>query len=100
LAALAELVLSMIGQLQSRVRVVRLCLAILLAAALPFFVWPKITERETTVDLLAKNLERYARGQDLIVVNPWFLGPSFSWYYHGQTRWITLPELSEKRIHR
>ena len=100
LAALAELVLSMIGQLQPLVRIARLCLVIFLALTLPIFAWPKITERETTVDLLAKNLERYAKAEDLIIVNPWFLGPSFSWYYHGQTRWITLPELSEKRIHR
>jgi hypothetical protein len=45
-------------------------------------------------------LERYSAADDLIVVNPWFLGPSFSWYYHGKTKWMTLPELSEKRIHR
>ena len=85
---------------QSWIRLARLLLVIALAISSPFFLWSKITQRETTVDLLAKNLERYARPDDLIVVNPWFLGPSFSWYYHGQTRWMTLPELSEKRIHR
>ena len=67
---------------------------------LPIFLWPKITSRQTTIDLIAKNLQHYAATEDLIVVNPWFIGPSFSWYYRGQTPWMTLPELSEKRIHR
>jgi hypothetical protein len=100
LAALAELIISTLGQLQSGFRVARLGLVLLFAVTLPFFNWSKITERETTVDLLAKNLAQYARADDLIVVNPWFLGPSFSWYYHGKTRWVTLPDLTEKRIHR
>src|SRR5437016_3408085 len=82
------------------IRILRLILVVALGVALPFILWPKITQRETTVDLLAKGLQRYARPDDLIIVSPWFLGPSFSWYYHGQTRWMTLPELSEKRIHR
>ncbi len=82
------------------IRVARLVVAIALAVALPVFAWPKITERETNLDLLARNLERYARDRDLIIVNRWFLAPGFNWYYHGQARWMTLPELSEKRIHR
>jgi hypothetical protein len=45
-------------------------------------------------------LQNYARAGDLIIVNRWFLAPGFSWYYHGPAKWITLPELSEKRIHR
>jgi len=45
-------------------------------------------------------LQSYARDGDLIIVNRWFLAPGFSWSYHGQARWMTLPELSEKRIHR
>src|SRR5579864_900124 len=82
------------------IRVARLVVAIGLAVALPVFAWPKIVERETNLDLLARNLERYTRERDLIIVNRWFLAPGFSWYYHGQARWMTLPELSEKRIHR
>ena len=99
LAAVLELIIADLCRLQL-VRIARLILVISLAIIFPFILWPQITERETTVDLLAKNLQRYAGADDLIIVNPWFLGPSFSWYYHGQTRWMTLPELSEKRIHR
>ena len=99
LAAALELITAALCRFQV-VRIARLVLVIALGMLLPFALWPRITQRETTVDLLAKNLERYATSNDLIVVNPWFLGPSFSWYYHGTTQWMTLPELSEKRIHR
>jgi hypothetical protein len=99
LAAVLELIVAGLCRFQF-VRIARLILAVSLAIIFPCILWPRITERETTVDLLAKNLQRYAGADDLIVVNPWFLGPSFSWYYHGETRWMTLPELSEKRIHR
>jgi hypothetical protein len=82
------------------VRYGRLLVVIGLAASLPIFAWPEILKRDTTMDFVARGLERYAQAEDLIVVNPWFLAPSFSWYYHGQVHWMTVPELTEKRIHR
>jgi hypothetical protein len=98
-AAAADLVVGRLSRFVW-VRCGRLFVVIGLAASLPIFAWPKILERNTSIDLLARGLERYARAEDLIVVNPWFLAPSFSRYYHGQVRWMTVPELSEKRIHR
>jgi hypothetical protein len=99
LAAAAELITAKLCRFRW-VRVARLVVVIAMAGTLPFVDWPKIVERETIVDLLAKNLQRYARPNDLIVVNPWFHGPTFNWYYHGAAHWMTLPDLSEKRIHR
>ena len=99
LAAATELIVGLLSQF-AWVRIARLVLVIVLAAVLPIFAWPKITERETNLDLLARNLQIYSRSGDLIIVNRWFLAPGFSWYYHGPARWMTLPELSEKRIHR
>jgi len=99
LAAAAELIIGLLAQF-AFVRIARLGLVICLAAALPIFAWPKTLKRETNLDLLAKNLQNDAHDGDLIVVNRWFLAPGFSWYYHGPARWMTLPELSEKRIHR
>ena len=99
LAAAAELIIGLLSQF-AWVRIARLVLVIILGATLPFFAWPKIVERETNLDLLARNLQTYAHNGDLIIVNRWFLAPGFSWYYHGPARWMTLPELSEKRIHR
>ena len=99
IAAVVELIVSLLRQFVW-VRIGRLVLVITLAAVLPIFSWPKIVERETNLDLLAKNLQNYTRAGDLIIVNRWFLAPGFSWYYHGPAKWMTLPELSEKRIHR
>ena len=99
IAAAAELIIGLLSEF-IWVRIARLVLVIGLAVALPIFAWPKIIERETNLDFLAKNLQQYAREGDLIIVNRWFLAPGFSWYYHGPARWMTLPELSEKRIHR
>jgi hypothetical protein len=99
LAATIELIIGLLAQF-AWVRIARLVLVICLAVALPILAWPKVTERETNLDLLAKNLQTYAHDGDLIIVNRWFLAPGFNWYYHGAARWMTLPELSEKRIHR
>ena len=99
LAAAAELIIGTLCRFRW-VRVARLLIVITLGSALPFLVWPKIFQRETNVDLVVKVVEPYARPDDLILVNPWFLGPSFSWYYHGRARWMTVPHLSENRIHR
>ncbi|HJT45740.1 MAG TPA: hypothetical protein VJ721_05640, partial [Chthoniobacterales bacterium] len=98
-AAAAELIVGLLSQF-AWIRITRLVFSIGLAAMLPIFAWPKITERETNLDLLAQNLQNYARDTDLIIVNRWFLAPGFSWYFHGPARWMSLPELSEKRIHR
>jgi hypothetical protein len=99
IAAATELIIGLLSEF-IWVRIGRLVLVIGLAAALAIFAWPKITEHETNLDLLAKNLQQYAREGDLIIVNRWFLAPGFSWYYRGPVQWMTLPELSEKRIHR
>ena len=99
LAAAFELVIGLLSQF-AWIRIARLILVICLAMTLPIFAWPKITERETNLDLLARNLQTYSRDGDLIIVNRWFLAPGFSWYFHGPAKWMTLPELSEKRIHR
>ena len=98
LAAAAEVIIGLLSF--AWIRIARLVFVIALAATLPALAWPKITERETNLDLVAKNLQNYARDGDLIIVNRWFLAPGFTWSYHGQARWMTLPELSEKRIHR
>lgn len=99
LAAAAEMIIGLLSQF-AWVRIARIIFVVGLTIAFPIFAWPKITERETNLALLARNLQTYAHDGDLIIVNRWFLAPGFSWYYHGPARWMTLPELSEKRIHR
>ncbi len=67
---------------------------------LPIAAWSKIIERQTNIDIVAEKLRQDASANDLIVVNPWYVGLSFDRYYHGPVRWMTVPEMSERRIHR
>jgi hypothetical protein len=67
---------------------------------LPLADWPKIIERQTSIDIVAHKLEESAAPADLIVVSPWQFGIPFSWYYHGATPWVTLPVISDHQIHR
>jgi len=82
------------------IRIARLLFAIAALLFLPFTLWKSAHERLTDIDLVAQKLQQDARASDLIIVNPWFLGISFNWYYHGATQWLTLPEIGEHRIHR
>jgi hypothetical protein len=78
----------------------RLIFAAAALVVLPINAWPKIMERQTNIDIIAKKLAEAAKPNDLIVVAPWLYGISFNRYYHGQTPWTTLPTMSDLRIHR
>jgi hypothetical protein len=75
-------------------------LALAALAILPFYVWPKILERQSNIDLVAKKVTELAKPVDLIVVAPWQYGISFNRYYKGTARWITLPKIADLRVHR
>jgi hypothetical protein len=81
-------------------RVARLLFAIAGLLFLPFVVWPGVTQRATNIDMVARSLEQKVAAGDLIVVNHWHFGISFYRYYHGEAPWITVPVISEHRIHR
>lgn len=81
-------------------RVARLVVTATATVVLPFAAWPRIVERLTNIDIIAKTLEGQARPNDLIVVNPWFLGISFQRYYQGGSRWVTVPDINDHRTHR
>jgi len=98
-AANSDLILAQLCRIHW-VRVVRLGFVFALLIILPFAAWPQATERQTNIDIVAQELERDASTNDVIVINPWFVGISFGWYYHGPTRWLTVPIVSEHRIHR
>jgi hypothetical protein len=82
------------------IRLARLTFAIMALIGLPLADWPKIIERQTSIDIVAHKLEESAAPADLIVVSPWQFGIPFSWYYHGATPWVTLPVISDHQIHR
>ena len=85
---------------KTALRIAQLVFVITASIAIPFALWPKVIERQTNVDVVARQLETIAQPRDLIVVNPWFYGITFNWYYHGPTAWVTLPIISDHRVHR
>jgi len=82
------------------VRLVRISAVLIGTVTLPFAVWPQVVKRETNIDILAQKLEKDAGSNDLIVVNTWSRGITFNRYYHGPTRWMTVPNIQDHRMHR
>jgi hypothetical protein len=80
-------------------RIARILFAIVALAFLAFELWKVAHQRLTDIDVIAQRLEQDAAPNDLIVINPWHFAPSFYRYYHGPTRWITVPTMSEHRVH-
>lgn len=67
---------------------------------LPIVIWPSLLPAESNARLISETAQNEARAEDLIIVNPWSYGISFNWYYHGSARWLTVPELGDRRVHR
>ena len=81
-------------------RLIRAGTAVCLALIFGWLNRSLLIQRQTNADLIAKTLEQRSDPTDLIVVNPWQLGISVQWYYHGNTPWVTLPQIDDHRIHR
>jgi hypothetical protein len=62
--------------------------------------WSWLGLRRTNVDQVARVLGREAHAEDLVILSPWFLHPSFQRYYTGSADWITAPELPPSPITR
>jgi hypothetical protein len=62
--------------------------------------WQKVQVRQTNVDLAIQRLEEFSSAEDLILVEPWFYGISFSRYYRGSANWMTLPAIADHEMHR
>ena len=76
---------------------------VLAVMALLLIAWPAwswLGLRRTNMDRVARVLGREARAEDLIILSPWFLHPSFQRYYTGPAGWITVPELPASPITR
>jgi hypothetical protein len=82
------------------IRIARLVLVIFALLGLPGAVWSRIVTRQSNMDTVAHKLAASAQPNDLIVVNPWFLGVGFNWYYAGKTPWTTCPSFADHRMHR
>jgi hypothetical protein len=84
----------------SWIRIGRLVCAAIALVVLPINAWSTIVQRQTNIDIAATKLTELAKRDDLIVVAPWQYGITFTRYYHGDTPWITLPTMSDLRVHR
>ena len=62
--------------------------------------WEEAHTRRSNVDLIASALGQKAAGGDLIVVQGAWEGITFNRYYHGQTRWVTVPPIDSHQVHR
>lgn len=56
--------------------------------------------RQTNVDLVAAQVSKSAIAGDYVIVNPWFCGVTFAYYYNGSAKWETLPAISDFRFER
>jgi hypothetical protein len=82
-------------------RMARIVALVILVTHAATFVPLKLETPQTNIDQTAEKLERLAGKNDLVIVNPWYLGVSFQRYYHGPACWTTLPPLGETlTIHR
>ncbi|HVT60866.1 MAG TPA: hypothetical protein VHR45_21020 [Thermoanaerobaculia bacterium] len=81
-------------------KLARIGLALLGAAGLVAFNMPRLRERMTNVDLVARRLATLAASDDLVLVSPWYLGISFSRYYRGPANWVTVPDIPDHRFNR
>jgi hypothetical protein len=98
-AAALDLSFATLSQI-SAVRFARLAVSTLLLIGLPYADFGAVRQKATNIDLIATKLQKVAGPADLIVVNPWWLGITFNRYYHGPTRWETLPMINDHQIHR
>jgi hypothetical protein len=84
----------------SCVRIGRIVFAVAALLLLPFNAWPSLVERQTNIDIVAREVTQLAKPDDLVVIAPWQYGISFRRYYHGETPSITLPTIVDLQVHR
>ncbi|EEF60114.1 hypothetical protein [Pedosphaera parvula] len=93
-----DAVLSVLGNWE-RGRKLRLVFVVVVLGLMAPPVWNTVRMRMTNMDLIAKRLSESVNKGDLIVVNPWYCGISFQYYYSGEAPWTTLPELQDHKFH-
>ncbi|HYK91745.1 MAG TPA: hypothetical protein VE398_23465, partial [Acidobacteriota bacterium] len=103
LLVLSAVTLTPLAEPDVRNTVLRACRTLVTTAAAALVLVPSARDlamRMTSMDLTASVVGREARPDDLVIVNPWYLGISFSRYYRGSAPWTTFPSLQERTVHR
>jgi hypothetical protein len=78
---------------------VRIAAALVLLAGVASARGP-MREPLTNVDVIAARLDKEARGGDLILTHPWFLGVTLSRYYRGPAEVVTIPPIEDRTVSR
>ncbi len=78
----------------------RITLALIVALGFGMATWQKVSERITTVDIVAKVVKEHAHNDDMVILYPWYLGITFDRYYRGNTPWTTIPPMNDHKLHR
>jgi hypothetical protein len=81
-------------------RLTGLAVIVLFAAVMAGGIWERAHIRMTNLDVAAARLSSEVRDGDLVLVHPWFCGPTFDRYYNGKAAWLTLPPLADHRLQR
>ncbi|MBX4191399.1 MAG: hypothetical protein KW804_01210 [Candidatus Doudnabacteria bacterium] len=56
--------------------------------------------RSTNIDIIAERISSSANAKDLVIIEPWQVGVGFNRQYSGDTKWLTLPPLTDNTIFR
>src|SRR2546423_2791421 len=83
-----------------RVRLLRLAGIVVLVAIISPRVWQTVHVRMTNFAVVGERLNRDAGNEDLILMHPWFCGPTFDRYYKGSAAWLTLRPIVDHRLQR
>jgi hypothetical protein len=73
--------------------IVRIAVAMLAVTTAFGAAWKNAHVCLTNMDKIAAVMERSAQKDDFIIVSPYYIAMSFYEYYHGQTRFTTIPPL-------
>ena len=78
----------------------RILVAIVCLLSSITLVVARVQVRASNLDVIAATLEKHAGPNDLIVLYPFVDGITFNRYYHGATRWLTIPKIGDLSLHR
>jgi len=87
-------------QVSAVLRSVRLAVALVLLCLAGLSAWDEMPMRHTNVDLLAARLQDMTAKDDVILVPIWECAVSLSRYYRGPAEILTIPPMTEHRLHR
>jgi hypothetical protein len=78
----------------------RVIFAVLVAITSIPSAWTHTQIRQTNIDHIAQLIRTSGSAGDLVIVNPWYCGITWNYYFNGAAGWTTVPPLSDLRIHR